>query len=175
MGTPGFQGVPGWFPKCGLGTPRVSMAGSQQPSTFMAGSQSVVRGPLGGPTGFQRGPWLVPKVWFGDLSGSLRGFWGLGLGLQSPGTTDQGPPPLLSDFGASAWDCRVARDPLELRGPPGTTAKKLKNDQMIPPKGLLTGNSRGPRLLVLRNDAPGHAPSGGPPATAAQIKCCNSI
>ena len=69
------------------------MAGSQQPSTFMAGSQSVVRGPLGGPTGFQRGPWLVPKVWFGDLSGSLRGFWGLGLGLQSPGTTDQGPPP----------------------------------------------------------------------------------
>ena len=109
--------------------------------------------------GFKGDPWLVHKVWSGDLWGSLRGFWGLGLRLgPPPGTpgdmtvdlgiwlwrTRRATAPLLSDFGASAWDCRVARDPLELWGPPGTAAKKLKNDQMIPPKGLLTGNSRGP-------------------------------
>ena len=57
---PGFHGwfitawyIHGWFPKCGwgpLGVPTGFQRGS------MAGSQSVVRGPLGVPEGFL-GPW----------------------------------------------------------------------------------------------------------------------
>ena len=53
---------------------RTFMAGSQSvvrgplevhdgfPRGSMAGSQSVVRGPLGVPEGFPSGPWLVLKV-----------------------------------------------------------------------------------------------------------------
>ena len=41
----------------------------------MAVFQSVVRGPLGVPE-VQEDPWLVPRVWFGDLWGSLRDFQG---------------------------------------------------------------------------------------------------
>ena len=74
-----------------MGTPRVSMAGSQQPGTAMAGSQgvvwgplevhdgfprgsmagsqSVVRGPLGVPEGFPRGPWLVSNKCGSGTSG----------------------------------------------------------------------------------------------------------
>ena len=82
-----------------------------QTSTFMAVSQSVVRGPLGGPTGFQRGPWLVPKVWFGDLWGALQGFKGVLDWFPKCGSGTSGGPYRVSK-GSLAGSQSVVRGPL---------------------------------------------------------------
>ena len=74
----GPLGVPEGFPrgsmaKCGSGTSGVPEG---FPKGSMAGSQSVVRGLWGSLRRFQGGPWLVPKVWFGDprvSMGSMAG------------------------------------------------------------------------------------------------------
>ena len=67
----GFQWVHDWFPNCGWGTP---FGPSRLSRGSMTGSQTIVQGPPRVRRGFPVGPWLVPKLRFGDPIWSLKAF-----------------------------------------------------------------------------------------------------